>query len=295
MLKFIIFILVCFFIAGPLSYFITDLSLSYNLGFTWLEDHRHLLFNIHRGYLLVTFLSGCLLFSAGFIADGILKYKPSEISGILGILLSFLTLGLLLFFPDMIWLLMLASILNLYSFSTPIVNLIIERATGNRWEKIIILSITSFVFVFYTGYESNILINELFAVDARHFTFTKIIAIAIIVSPYLLVASIILFICNLYKILDERPDNSSNLFLSINGFLASFCLVIFSTIFVFHGRSVIKNVASTVDFNARSICSNVNNGEGVIYLDDRYELILVDKIDNNQHQYEIRKCEISKS
>ncbi|PKH25317.1 hypothetical protein CIG19_05635 [Enterobacterales bacterium CwR94] len=291
------FVFVLFFLAGPVALLLSEIPLIFGLHIQWLEKHTHIFALIQTILLISVFIIFTLLFSVAFFKDGIFKYTFSEISGIAGIagiVLFLLSSSLMVFFPFFSWLAILGGLFCLYTVFVPLITLIHKKMDGNNWEKAAVGAILSFVFLYYTGYKSNILINDIFSVDAHHFLFTKIIAIATIISPALTIISLfpLFHYSNLFR---KRESEKSDSFFVLNSFLASFCLMVFSILMLSNGKDLVKNVASTVDFNARSICSNVSNGEGVIYLDDRYELILVDKIDNNQHQYEIRKCEISKS
>jgi hypothetical protein len=74
--------------------------------------------------------------------------------------------------------------------------------------------------------------------------------------------------------------------------IASMFLFIFSLAFVGGGGSIIKNVASSVDFNPNSICKDISKNDGIIYLDPVYNLIIVNgKNEEEKHTYTIKECQ----
>lgn len=243
-----------------------------------------------------------LLIGFAFWQDKIFKYKLSEISGILGIILFLFSAGMLMFWPKFVWCFMFAGILCLYAVVVPLFNIIYDKLNGNNWEAGALFAILSFVFLYFTGYKSNIRLNKIFAVDPRHFPFSKTLAGIVEISPYIALISVVSLVCFLgtlknKKVSDNEISAKNNagkyLFLSWNGSFASISLIIFCLALIKGGDVVIKNTAFALDFNTTSICQNVDKKAGVIYLDNKYELILVDLIVEKQHTYHVMKCILS--
>lgn len=288
--------------------FVVGITLS-SLGVSnpWFESYNHyynIAVNISASFVMV--VSGGLIGWA-FWDDEIIKYRVSEICGIIGIILFLLSAGLLIIWPVFVWFFMIAALLCSYSLIAYVYNMINDRIRVNNWEKAVISAFFSFVFLYFIGYKSNIRINKIFAVDPKHFPFTKTLAGIVEFAPYMAITSLLMFFCFLYAVrpkkkrnseisqvsFDQEPgdDNSGkNLFFIYNGMFASFGMFIFSLSLINAGDIFIKNAASVLDFNSKSICRNVGERTGVIYLDNKYELILVDQRVEKQHIYKVQKC-----
>jgi len=258
---------------------------------------------IKVGVMLLTVRLGVLM-GWVFWQNKIFKYRLSEIAGIIGIIVFIISMGLLLFFPIFIWFFLLAGLLCLYAVIVPVFNVIYERMGGNKWEAGAVFAVVSFALLYYMGYKSNIRLNEIFAVDPKHFPFTKTIASIVQVAPagiaISLIAMLSFYLASNKKrnIADhdvEKSDAGRQLFLSFNGIFASLILLVLSIALTANGDAIIKNSAATMDFNARSVCQNVEAASGVIYLDNKYELILIDQMVKEQHRYTVSTCTLPKA
>ncbi len=238
---------------------------------------------------LVVFGLFSLYLSAAFYNDGVFKYRTSEISGIIGVTLGFVSLSLMILLPFFSWLLLISGMLCLYSALTPFINEINKRM--NNWEKGSITAILAFLVLFYLNYKSNILINEVFFVDPKHFAFTRIISAFIVASPLLFLISIFTLVTIAIMLSLKKNRIENNNFTLICSILAALTTFLFSFPLINNGKHIIENVASVVDFNSKSICLNVKGNAGVIYLDDRYNLILTDNVNNKMHNYKIEICQ----
>jgi len=277
---------ICFLLLIPFS--IASLSYSWGMGLEFMERNIDLFETIWRYSSSLILITLCLAFGYVFYKDGISRYRISEISGIIGIFTFMLSLIFLSIWPVFSWGILISGILCFYAASVPTINMIYEKMNINNWEKGTIAALISFILLYFISYKSNILINDIFSVDPKHFYFTKFIAGIIVVAPCIFVISFLSLVYNLYKM----AKNDNNLFYFFTGFIASYCFLISSLAFNAGGSTIIRNFASVVDFNSNSICMNVDKSHGVIYLDNIYQLILIDKKENGIHSYEIIKCNI---
>lgn len=273
----------------------------------WFESYnRYYTVTVNISATLVMLVMGALIGWA-FWDEQIFKYGISEICGIIGIILFLLSAGLLMIWPVFFWLFMVAGLLCLYSVIAYVFNIIYDKVRVSNWDKLVIPAVFSFGFVYLIGYKSNIRINKVFAVDPKHFPFTKTLAGIVEISPYITVMSLILFAYFLFILYYKKKSNIENsglnsgeklgennsgktLFLIYNSGAASFVIFIFSVALMHSGDGFIKNAASVLDFNSKSICRNVDKQSSVIYLDNKYDLILVDQIVEKQHVYKVQKC-----
>ncbi|MCS3432679.1 hypothetical protein [Klebsiella sp. BIGb0407] len=290
MRKILFFIFLTIFLLDSILFFIASSSEHFGMGFDFLEQKITYFETIQRWSILFILTTFCFSFGHTIYHDGIFKYKVSEISGIFGIIAFMISFSFSVIWPVFSWGVLIAGALCFYAISVPVINIIYEKMNGNKWEKGTVTALISFMVLYFINYKSNIIINDIFAVDPKHFYFTKFIASVIIVAPYVFVISIISLLYNIYKISKNKDDG--NLFYFFTGFLASCCFLISSIAFTVGGNNIIRNVASIVDFNSKSICVNVDKSHGVIYLDDKYQLILIDKKEKGIHRYEITKCNI---
>ncbi len=274
----------------------------FGIKIPWFESYSHYHEVIVNTLASIVMIILSLFVGFAFWQDKIFQYRLSEISGILGIILFLFSAGMLIFWQVFVWCFLLAGILCLYSVVVPLFNKIYDKLKGNNWEAGALFAIFSFILLYFTGYKSNIRLNRIFAVDSRHFTYSKALASVVELSPYIAVISLISLVCFLGALRNKKNSNNKTpennnagkiLFLSWNGSFASISLFIFSLALIRSGDIVIKNTAFALDFNARSICQNVDKKAGVLYLDNKYELILVDRVVEKQHSYQVMKCILS--
>lgn len=286
----IFYVLFFIYFIGAVAAFLAQTSHTYGWGFVWLESNVSIFSTIQISFSSVILGIGGIFLGWAFLNDGILKYKLSEISGMIGVVIALLSFGLMLFWPVFTWLMFLAGTLCLYAVVSPAANAIYKNIKCSRWEAGGLTALFSFLFLFFTGWLSNVIINDVFEVDPKHFPLTKVVAVVVVLSPLLFVISSFALLFFIYKLIKGKDEGSFNLFLSFNGVIAFISVFIFSFTMSLGGKTVIRNAASLLDFNAKSICSNVSEGEGVIYLDNKYELVLVDKEEGTKHIYNIIKC-----
>lgn len=290
MRKLSFYIFLALYLCGPLLYFIAKISSDYSLGIGWLEHNIKSYKTIQDVFLTLVFGVGSIVFSLAFYKDGIFKYQLSDISGVIGIVLSLLSLCLMLFWSIFIWLFAFSGVLCLYASLVPLINEIYKKMDGNNWEKSAVTAVLSLVVLFFINFKSNILLNDIFSVDPKHFPYTKMIAGLVVVSPYLFLISFFSLLFLVFKLITFKKDGGSHSFIVLNGMLASVMVFAFSFILEVGGDVAIKNAASTLDFNSKSICLNVSEGTGVIFMDDKYDLILLDKKKKSEHIYQLARC-----
>ena len=282
--------LVFLYLFGPLLFFIAKISLDYDLNISWLKNNIKIYETIQNIFLGLVFFSGSITFGLAFWKDGAFKYNLSDISGIIGIVISLLSLSMMLIWSVFFWGFVLSGILCLYAACAPLLNAIYRKMEGNSWEKGTITAALSFFILFIISYKSNILLNNLFLVDPKHFPFTKIITGFVVASPVCFIISFISLLILSFKLMRLRNESGTYSFWMLNGMLASMTVFTLSFTLSLGGDKLIKNVASTVDFNSKNICSNVEANIGVIYLDNKYDLILLDTMKAKEHYYSIQKC-----
>ena len=280
-----------FYFLGPVAFFIAKLSTEYGWGLALLEENLSF-YEATQRYFLSFFLAlGSIVFGCAFYKDGILKYRLSDISGIVGIVIALLSLCFIPFFSVFSWVFMFAGFLCLYSVLVPLVSKILEKMGGNNWEKGAVTGLVSFAILYFSSYESNILLSEIFSIDPKHLPYTQIIGGVVVLSPWVFVFSMFSLSYFIWKLLRANKDDSKYSFLFLNGMIASMFLFIFSLAFVGGGNTIIENVAAKVDFNPSSICEGGSEYDGVIYLDPVYNLILIDEEDEKgAHTYTVKEC-----
>lgn len=292
MKKTIFLIVLVAYIAGPLLYFIAKTSLDYGFGFTFVEEYIGTFETIQTYFLSTIAGMGALLIFYAFYEDGISKYSLSNIAGIIGICATLLSLSVIRFAPVFVWVLLVSGILCLYSISVPIISSIYKKMDGNDWEKGAVTATLGFFLLYWLGYKSDIVINTIFLVDPKHFSYSKFIAGLVVLSPYIFAASFGFILYFSFKAFTAKKGSCNKSFFTLNGMFSSIVLFIFSFTLWGGGNVVIKNTASVVDFNPYSICSNITNKEGVIYLDPKYHLVLVNgKDEENHHTYTVTHCD----
>jgi hypothetical protein len=281
-----------FLILTIISLALTLYGLSNYLDFTVTWQYVNISEEKTIGFLeLVLFGAFSLYLGTAFHSDGILKYKTSEICGIIGIISGCTSLSVMILFPSFSWALLISGILCLYAALAPIINEINKRM--NSWEKGTISATLAFFILYYLNYQSNILINGVFSVDPKHFPFTRIVSAFIVASPLLFLISFITLIIIFIMLFMKSNSNKKNTFFLLCAAFAALTTFLFSTPLINNGKNIIKSAASIVDFNSKSICINVKNNVGVIFLNDRYDLILTDNVNNKKHSYEVKTCQLS--
>lgn len=287
----VFYVVLFFYFLGPVAFFIAKLSTDYGWGLALLEENIFF-YEATQRYFLSFFLAlGSVVFGYAFYKDGILKYRLSDISGIVGIVIALLSLCFMPFFSAFSWIFMFAGFLCLYSVLVPLLSKIYEKMDGNNWERGAVTGLISFGILYFSSYESNILLSKIFAVDPKHFPYTQIIGCVVVLSPWVFVLSIFSLSYFIWKLMRVKKDDSKYSFLFLNGMVASMFLFIFSLVFVGGGTRIIENVAAKVDFNPSSICTGGSEYDGVIYLDPVYSLILIDeKNKKGAHTYTVKEC-----
>lgn len=303
-------VLVIGFVLGPLAYGILNVFLFFDIGgynFKELASFSEFALKIYASGILIFFLVA-LIFA--FFSLNLKKYRLSYISGIFGAIAFPAGVVLTLYFPFGLWVVLIAGALCLYSLATPVITGIIDRMGGNAWEVAAVTGLLSFVLAYWVGYQADIMLNQIFGVDPRHFTYSRYVAGFVVISPYICIASFFSLIFYLFSFCSKgnkglEEDSSSNVgkkksisdgaknFMYMTGFFSSYVVFSFSIVFWEHGEIALKKIANVVDFNPVSICSNIENNFDVVYLDKIYNLVLVSrKNSDGEYLYNVAKCDI---
>lgn len=229
-----------------------------------------------------------ILWVCAFVNAGVEKYNIHDIAGIIGIgmfLIAFV--GMLLGFKVSCFLL-IGGFFCLYCVLVPLVKLFTEKFSNNKWEPAFVWTMLASISLYAMSTFSNIIINEIFGVDAKYFANTKPVAMLLVATP---VTALISFICLFISIIPMFRKNEKLNFYWINGFVASYTVLVSSLAYGGNISTVLERTAAFVEFNSNHPCKLDETAEGVIFLDYNLRNILV-YAPKSDKKYKVRSCSL---
>jgi len=277
MAVFIIFIAIIYIIPPSISF----LHESLNLQFGFLElKHPELFFNFVKDIWIKQFGILCgfvVIFLAIEICKNIRgkKYKLHALAGMLGMSTSLLSISILTFFQEslLIGLFMTSGLLCVYCISVPTYMWCFDRFKEKKWEPIFITVVLGGVITYFlTGY-SAIMINEIYTVNAKYFSYTVPVAIFLILAPFIVIVSSATLLYLLCKEFSTKEVNSDT-FYNLNKMMSCYILMVISMAFGSYPVKVLELVSSKFDFDPKSPCHFENVYNGYIILDPAHTKVL---------------------
>lgn len=271
------------------------LGISYASFFEWTLKAQTLILGV-GSFLLLLFLSIYFLMIMEKYERNKINFNAHTISGILGVFIFFITVGLLLtshFFGFNIyiycfWLLFLSALFCLYCscawFYIKISPKFKEPMIGNFISSILILGVLSY---FINGF-SSMIVNDIFTVNSKYFPFTQTLVSIMIASPILALTSLIIII--LVIVIMFRSDwSKSDYFFNINVLISAYLTLSASLLLMTFSDNLINWVSTNFDFDSRSPCEFTEEYNGYIVLDPGHTKVLVYD-QKGIRQYKIKTC-----
>ncbi|KOE76303.1 hypothetical protein ACS87_13575 [Vibrio parahaemolyticus] len=246
------------------------------------------------------------------------KYNLHDTAGIIGVFASLASLSAMTFTEHKVLAISFAAsgFLCVYCISVPLYTWFQSKLKQRAWETAFLgLVLGGSLSYILSGY-SGIMINEIFKVNSDYFSFTKPIAMYLILTPYISVLSAVAIVCIVIvetrknKIPPQKENDSNEKveqeqkqeleleqtdgtrsFYNINKILACYVILIISMASGSRASSVIELVSSTFDFDPKTHCKLDKEYDGYIVLDPAHSKVLTyDK--GAEIPYVINNCKI---
>lgn len=312
------------------NFFIILLSLGYLFSPTLLfingyfeidliRNHLESLLNIEKWQFGATALLFAVwwLIAFGLYSKG-KSYYLNDLAGILGVAVAMLSLSGMAFWPHKVLVLffMVSGFLCIYCVSVPVYKWFFRTLKQKEFELALLsASIVALALYVLDGYAS-IWLNQIFGVSAQYFSFTKPIAMLLILTPWLALISFVLIIVltiyysignksqfskiAIYKSKAQkgnsrifrvclRKDNGHN-FYSVNKIMACYVILILSMAFGSRATETAVLVASKFDFDAKTPCKESHAANGGIVLDPALNHVLVKVVEDGKTDFIVKAC-----
>lgn len=217
------------------------------------------------------------------------EYNLHDLAGILGVFLSAFSLFVLTFYQEQIVVFSFAfsGALCTYCVSIPVFSWFKDRLKESKFEATFISIVFGAVLIYVLDGYSGIMINEVFGVNEKYFSFTKPVAMLLLLTPWLALAS---FVAIVYIPLNQKGSTGIDTFYSINKLSACYVILILSMAFGSRTGSTIELVAGKFDFDSFAPCDVDKSVIGVIVLDPAYTKVLVKSKIKNGNEYSVIDC-----
>jgi len=215
---------------------------------------------------------GLIVWVVAFIFDGITKYRLHDIAGIIGSTMFMVSLiGMAMGF-NLSFLFILGGFFCLYCVLIPLITIFSGKLSNNKWEPALLWVIIASISIYGMNTFSNIIINEIFGIDAKFLSQTKPIAMLLVATP---LTALISFVCLLLSIFPLIIKNEKFDFYSVNGFFASYAILILSLAYGGNISATLEKTATFTDFNSNHPCTLSDDAKGVVFLDPTFKNVLV--------------------
>ncbi|EPY1003738.1 hypothetical protein ACW9N8_004503 [Vibrio parahaemolyticus] len=171
--------------------------------------------------------------------------------------------------------------LCIYCVSVPIYFWFCSKLMDKAWETAFLTFTLGGVFSYILSGYSGIMLNEIFKVSSSHFSFTKPIAMYLILTPYI---SFLSFILIIYVVISETRKNKkgdesvhssgTRTFYGLNKILACYIILVVSMASGSRANTVIELVSSKFDFDSKTFCKLDKNYDGYMVLNPSYSKVL---------------------
>lgn len=221
----------------------------------------------------------CIAVFVGFVAwvcafafDGITKYKLHDIAGIIGSAMFMIAFIGIVVGVNLSSLFILGGFFCFYCVLIPLITAFSGKFSNDKWEPALLWTIIASISIYGMSTLSNVIINEIFGIEAKFFSQTKPIAMLLVATP---LTALISFMCLLLSILPLIRKNEKVSFYSINGFFASYAILMLSLAYGGNISGVLERTATFADFNSNHPCTLSDEIKGVIFLDPNFKNVLV--------------------
>jgi len=220
------------------------------------------------------------------------KYKMHAFSGMLGLSLSFLSISLLCFFQksSLFFLFIFSGFSCAYCVSVPIYMWCFNRFKEKGWEPVFITVVFGSIITYFLNGYSEIIINEVYTVDAKYFFYTKPIVMFLLLTPLISFSSLSAFCLILWKEFRSKKNNSKT-FYNLNKMMACYVLISTSLVFMNNPIKILELTSSTFDFGSVSPCYFKDSYNGYIVLDPAHTKVLTYS-KGNPSPYTVRECKL---
>lgn len=235
-------------------------------------------------------------------------YRLHDLAGIIGVGASLASLSAMAFAEHKILAAAFAvsGFLCVYCISVPLYIWFQSKLKHKAWEVGFLTLVLGSTFSYILSGYSGILINEFFKVNSSYFSFTKPVAMFLILTPYI---SIFSFFFIMYVVWVETRKNKScpeevkvnqentqqsdgvRTFYNINKILACYVILVIAMASGSRASSVIELTSATFDFDPETQCKLDKKYDGYIILDPAHSKVLTYEKDAEK-PYIVRDCRI---
>lgn len=235
-------------------------------------------------------------------------YRLHDLAGIIGVGASLASLSAMAFAEHKILAAAFAvsGFLCVYCISVPLYIWFQSKLKHKAWEVGFLTLVLGSTFSYILSGYSGILINEFFKVNSSYFSFTKPVAMFLILTPYI---SIFSFFFIMYVVWVETRKNKScpeevkvnqentqqsdgvRTFYNINKILACYVILVIAMACGSRASSVIELTSATFDFDPETQCKLDKKYDGYIILDPAHSKVLTYEKDAEK-PYIVRDCRI---
>lgn len=217
------------------------------------------------------------------------EFNLHDLAGIFGVFLSAISLSAISFYKEQIFILSfaLSGALCAYCTSVPLFHWFKNRLNESKFEVAFISLVFGSVFLYVLDGYSGVMINQVFGVNERYFSFTKPVAMLLLLSPWLALTT---FLAIIYITVNQKGSTGVDTFYSINKLSACYVVLILSMAFGSRMGSTLELVAGKLDFDSISPCQVNESVTGVIVLDPAYTKVLVKSEAENVNKYSVIDC-----
>lgn len=240
-------------------------------------------------FTTIAILFALIYWVVAFINDGFTKYRLHDIAGIVGSAMFMVAFVAMALGTNASYLFIVGGLFCLYCVLIPLITITSEKFSNKKWEPALVWGVIGSISIYGMSTFSNIIINEIFGVDASYFTQTKPIAMLLVATP---ITALISFACVLISIVPFLRNNKELSFYSINGFFASYAILLLSLAYGSNISSLLEKTAAIVDFNSNYPCILSDDIKSVIFLDPYFKNVLAYNPSSDK-KYVIQRCVIS--
>lgn len=249
---------------------------------------KELLEGFQSVFTLVVVIFALVLWVCAFSKDGVAKYNIHDIAGIIGIGMFLAAFAGVIFGLSLSYLFVIGGFFCVYCVLVPLVKLFTEKFSNNKWEPALVWAVLASISLYVMSTFSDIIINEIFGVDAKFFSQTKPIAMLLVATP---VTALISFVCLLISIIPIFRKSGKVDFYWLNGFVASYAVLVSSLAYGGNISAVLEKTATFADFNSNHPCKLDETVKGVVFLDPTFQNVLVYD-PSSETKYKVKTCSL---
>ena len=220
------------------------------------------------------------------------KYKLHAFSGMLGLLLSLISILLIIFFeePLLVFLFVIAGLLCSYCISVPIYAWCFNRFKEKKWEPLFIIAVLGSILTYFLTGFSAIVVNEIFTINAKYFSYTVPIVIFLLLTPIIAILSLCALCWLLWKEFRSTKVDSDT-FYNLNKMMTCYILMSVSMAYSSNPMKLLEVTSSAFDFDPVSPCDFEDSYDGYIILDPAHTKVLTYS-KGKPSPYTVRECKL---